>query len=159
MLQRIYGTVWSSQEELDQFLWRRAEAKKRDHRRLGLQLDLFSVPRRVTGGGAFWHPKGWRLYNTLRDAMREIQAKRGYQEIYTPPLVHPEAVAAVGPLGSVSRHDVPGRGRRAGSTASSPMNCPESTFIYRARRCAHIRDFPVAADGVRGAAPVRVVGR
>src|SRR3989337_3072560 len=87
MLQRIYGTAWPTQEELDQFLWRREEAKKRDHRRLGVQLDLFSF-HDVSPGGAFWHPKGWTLYNTLRDAMRSIQERRGYQEIYTPPLVH-----------------------------------------------------------------------
>ncbi|HUG47148.1 MAG TPA: threonine--tRNA ligase, partial [Candidatus Limnocylindria bacterium] len=87
MLQRIYGTVWATQEELDRYLWRRAEAKKRDHRRLGVQLDLFSF-HDVSPGAAFWHPKGWTLYQTLRDAMRGLQAGRGYQEIYTPPLVH-----------------------------------------------------------------------
>ena len=57
MLQRIYGTVWETQEELDQFLWRREEAKKRDHRQLGVQLDLFSF-HDVSPGAAFWHPKG-----------------------------------------------------------------------------------------------------
>jgi len=76
-LQRIYGTVWSTQEQLDTHLWRREEAKKRDHRKLGLQLDLFSF-HDVSPGAAFWHPKGWRLYQTLRDAMRENQEKRGY---------------------------------------------------------------------------------
>ena len=86
-MQRVYGTAWPTQEELDKFLWRREEAKKRDHRKLGVQLDLFSFSD-VSPGAAFWHPKGWTLYHTLRDAMREIQARRGYQEIYTPPLVH-----------------------------------------------------------------------
>ena len=86
-LQRIYGTVWEKQEDLDRFLWRRAEARKRDHRRLGVQLDLFSF-HDVSPGAAFWHPKGWTLYQTLRGAMRELQERRGYQEIYTPPLVH-----------------------------------------------------------------------
>ena len=86
-LQRIYGTVWSTQEDLDTYLWRREEAKKRDHRKLGLQLDLFSF-HDISPVAAFWHPKGWRLYQTLRDAMRANQDKRGYQEIYTPPLVH-----------------------------------------------------------------------
>src|SRR5688572_8924156 len=86
MLQRIYGTVWSTQEELDLYLWRRQEARKRDHRRLGVQLDLFSF-HDVSPGAPFWHPKGWTLYRTLENAMRELQADRGYQEIYTPPLV------------------------------------------------------------------------
>ncbi len=87
MLQRIYGTVWPTQEELDLYLERREEAKKRDHRRLGVQLDLFSF-HDVSPGSPFWHPKGWTLYRTLENAMRELQERRGYQEIYTPPLVH-----------------------------------------------------------------------
>jgi len=86
MLQRIYGTVWPSQEELDAYLHRREEEKRRDHRRLGVQLDLYSF-HDVSPGAAFWHPKGWTLYRTLENAMREQQAGRGYQEIYTPPMV------------------------------------------------------------------------
>ena len=87
MLQRIYGTVWETQEDLDRFLWRREEAKKRDHRRLGVQLDLFSF-HDVSPGSAFWHPKGQRLWRTLETAMRELQERRGYQEIATPMIVH-----------------------------------------------------------------------
>ena len=140
MLQRVYGTVWSSQEELDKFLWRRAEAKKRDHRRLGLQLDLFSF-HDVAPGEAFWHPKGWVLYNILRDAMRGIQKKRGYQEIYTPPLVHQK-------LWQQSGHWDLYRDNmflvQADDTLYSlkPMNCPESTFIYRSRVRSY-REFPL----------------
>ena len=87
MLQRVYGTVWSTQEELDLYLWRRQEARKRDHRRLGVALDLFSF-HDVSPGSAFWHPKGQRLWRTLETAMRELQERRGYQEISTPILVH-----------------------------------------------------------------------
>ncbi len=86
MLQRIYGTAWATQEDLDAYLWRREEAKKRDHRRLGSQLDLFSF-HDVSPGSAFWHPKGQMIWRTLEGAMRELQAKRGYQEISTPILV------------------------------------------------------------------------
>ena len=131
MLQRIYGTVWPTQEELDQYLWRREEAKKRDHRRLGVQLDLFSF-HDVAPGAAFWHPKGWTLYQTLREGMREIQARRGYQEIYTPPLVHQK-------LWERSGHWEHYRDNMflveaEGQTFSlKPMNCPESTYIYRSR--------------------------
>jgi threonyl-tRNA synthetase len=140
MLQRVYGTVWSSQAELDQFLWRRAEAKKRDHRKLGVQLDLFSF-HDVSPGGAFWHPKGWRLYQTLRDAMREIQARRGYQEIYTPPLVHQK-------LWQQSGHWDLYRDKMFLVNADEqiyslkPMNCPESTFIYRSKVRSY-REFPL----------------
>src|SRR6188508_3012539 len=66
-MQRVYGTAWPTQEELDAFLWRREEAKKRDHRKLGVQLDLFSF-NDVSPGAAFWHPKGWTLYRTLQNA-------------------------------------------------------------------------------------------
>jgi threonyl-tRNA synthetase len=140
MLQRIYGTVWSSQEELDQFLWRRAEAKKRDHRRLGLQLDLFSF-HDVSPGGAFWHPKGWRLYNTLRDAMREIQARRGYQEIYTPPLVHQKLWLQSGHW-DLYREKMFLVEADEQLYSLKPMNCPESTFIYRSKVRSY-RDFPL----------------
>ena len=140
MLQRIYGTVWASQEELDRYLWRRAEAKKRDHRRLGVQLDLFSF-HDVAPGAAFWHPKGWTLYQTLRGAMRELQAKRGYQEVYTPPLVHQK-------LWERSGHWEHYRDNMflveaEGQTFSlKPMNCPESSFIYRSRTRSY-RDLPL----------------
>src|SRR5450756_1902698 len=87
MLQRIYGTVWETQAELDQYLWRREEAKKRDHRKLGVQLDLFSF-HDVSPGSAFWHPKGQRIWRTLETAMRELQDRYGYEEISTPILVN-----------------------------------------------------------------------
>ena len=139
-LQRIYGTVWSSQEELDTYLWRRAEAKKRDHRKLGLQLDLYSF-HDVAPGAAFWHPKGWRLYQTLRDAMRENQAKRGYQEIYTPPLVHRKLWEQSGHWehyrDSMYLLDIDGE-----EFSLKPMNCPESTFIYKSRVRSY-RDLPL----------------
>ena len=64
MLQRIYGTVWATQDDLDEYLWRREEAKKRDHRRLGVQLDLFSF-HDVSPGSAFWHPRGQMIWRTL----------------------------------------------------------------------------------------------
>ncbi len=130
-LQRVYGTVWSTQEELDTYLWRRTEARKRDHRRLGVQLDLFSF-HDVSPGMAFWHPKGWALYQTLREALREMQARRGYQEIYTPPLVHQKLWEQSGHwdhyrdnMYLVESDDQ--------TFSLKPMNCPESTYIYRSR--------------------------
>ena len=130
-LQRIYGTVWSTQEELDQYLWRRAEAKKRDHRRLGVQLDLFSF-HDVSPGAAFWHPRGWTLYRTLQDALRELQARRGYQEIYTPPLVHQRLWERSGHWEHYRENMF--LVEAEGQTFSlKPMNCPESTFVYRSR--------------------------
>jgi threonyl-tRNA synthetase len=140
MLQRIYGTVWSTQEELDQYLWRRDEAKKRDHRRLGVQLDLFSF-HDVSPGSAFWHPKGQRVWRTLESAIRESQERRGYQEISTPILVHGKLWEQSGhwPLyaDNMFRLDIENQ-----PFSLKPMNCPESTFIYR-NRVRSYRDLPL----------------
>ncbi len=131
MLQRIYGTVWPTQEELDQYLWRREQAKLRDHRRLGVQLDLFSF-HDVSPGAAFWHPKGWTLYRTLENAMRELQARRGYQEIYTPPLVHRKLWEQSGHWDLYREHMFLIEAEDE-TFSLKPMNCPESTYIYRSR--------------------------
>ena len=140
MLQRIYGTVWATQEDLDQYLWRRAEAKKRDHRRLGIALDLFSF-HDVSPGSAFWHPKGQTIWRTLESAMRELQLRRGYQEISTPILVDKKLWQQSGHWDlydanmfrlTSEDHDF----------ALKPMNCPESTFIYRSKIRSY-RDLPL----------------
>ena len=140
MLQRVYGTVWPTQDELDQFLWRREEAKKRDHRRLGVQLDLFSF-HDVSPGSAFWHPKGQRIWRTLETAMRELQERRGYEEISTPIVVSER-------LWRQSGHwdfyrDNMFLIESEGQTFSlKPMNCPESTFVYRSHLRSY-RDLPL----------------
>ena len=140
MLQRVYGTVWPTQDELDQYLWRREEAKKRDHRRLGVQLDLFSF-HDVSPGSAFWHPKGQRLWRTLETAMRELQERRGYEEISTPIVVSER-------LWRQSGHwdfyrDNMFLIESEGQTFSlKPMNCPESTFVYRSHLRSY-RDLPL----------------
>ncbi len=118
MLQRIYGTVWPTQEELDQYLWRRAEAKKRDHRRLGVQLDLYSF-HDVSPGSAFWHPKGQMIWRTLEGAMRELQAPTRLPGGQHPDPGRQEALAAVGPLGPLRREHVQARRRRTTTSPSS----------------------------------------
>jgi len=139
-LQRIYGTVWPTQEELDAYLWRRAEAKKRDHRRLGVQLDLYSF-HDVSPGSAFWHPKGQMMWRTLEAAMRELQDRRGYQEVSTPILVHKKLWEQSGHWANYD--DNMFRVEVESQTFSlKPMNCPESTFIYRSRLRSY-RDFPI----------------
>jgi threonyl-tRNA synthetase len=140
MLQRIYGTVWATQEDLDRYLWRRAEAKKRDHRRLGVQLDLFSF-HDVSPGSAFWHPKGQRVWRTLETAMRELQERRGYQEISTPILVHEKLWLQSGhlPLYADNMFLMQVEDQ---TFSLKPMNCPESTFIYK-NRVRSYRDLPL----------------
>jgi threonyl-tRNA synthetase len=140
MLQRVYGTVWATQQDLDTYLWRREEARKRDHRRLGVALDLFSF-HDVSPGSAFWHPKGQRLWRTLEGAMRELQDRRGYQEVSTPILVHRKVWERSGHWDLYGENMF--RLESEGQTFSlKPMNCPESTFIYRSRIRSY-RDLPL----------------
>ncbi len=140
MLQRIYGTVWETREDLERFLWRREEARKRDHRRLGVALDLYSF-HDVAPGSAFWHPRGQRIWRTLEGAMRELQERRGYQEISTPILVHEKLWHQSGhlPLYADNMFLLEAEGQ---TFSLKPMNCPESTFIYRSRVRSY-RDLPL----------------
>ncbi|MBP1704963.1 MAG: thrS [Chloroflexi bacterium] len=140
MLQRIYGTVWASQEELDRYLWRREEAKRRDHRRLGVQLDLYSF-HDVSPGSAFWHPKGWRVWLSLQEAMRELQERRGYDEIATPMVVAEKLWRQSGhwDLYRDNMFLIESEGQ---TFSLKPMNCPESTFIYKSRVRSY-RDLPL----------------
>ena len=139
-LQRIYGTVWPTQEELDAYLWRREEAKKRDHRRLGVQLDLFSF-HDVSPAMAFWHPKGQRIWRTLEGAMRELQTRRGYEEVSTPIVVSEKLWRQSGhwDLYRENMFLVESEGQ---TFSLKPMNCPESTFIYRSHLRSY-RDLPL----------------
>ena len=140
MLQRVYGTVWATQADLDQFLWRREEAKKRDHRRLGVQLDLFSF-HDVSPGSAFWHPKGQRLWRTLETAMRELQERRGYLEISTP-IVISERLWRQSGHWDFYRDNMFLIEAEGQTFSLKPMNCPESTFIYRSHLRSY-RDLPL----------------
>ena len=140
MLQRVYGTAWSTQEDLDAYLWRRDEAKKRDHRRLGVALDLFSF-HDVSPGSAFWHPKGQMIWRTLEGAMRELQLRRGYQEISTPILVSERVWRQSGHWDFYKDNMFIVESEKQ-LFSLKPMNCPESTFIYRARKRSY-RDLPL----------------
>jgi threonyl-tRNA synthetase len=140
MLQRIYGTAWPTDEELKAFLWRRDEAKKRDHRRLGVQLDLFSF-HDVSPGAAFWHPKGQRLWRLLEDSMRELHARRGYLEVSTPMLVSERLWRQSGHW-DLYRENMFLFEAEAQTFSLKPMNCPESTFIYRSKLRSY-RDLPL----------------
>ena len=140
MLQRIYGTVWETQEELDLYLERREEAKKRDHRKLGVQLDLYSF-HDVSPGSAFWHPKGQRIWRTLETAMRELQDRRGYEEVSTPIVVSERLWRQSGHWDHYAENMfiVESEGQQF---SLKPMNCPESTFIYRSHLRSY-RDLPL----------------
>ena len=129
MLQRIYGTAWQTQEDLDRYLWRLEEAKKRDHRKLGRELDLF-VFHDVSPGAPFWLPKGVILVRELERFAREAQDAHGYTEISTPIVVNKKLWEQSGHWEHYGAHmftlEVEGQ-----LYSLKPMNCPGSTFVYR----------------------------
>ncbi len=84
MLQRIYGTAWETPEELKDYLWRLEEAKKRDHRKLGRELDLFSIEEEIGGGLVLWHPKGGTMRKIIEDFWDDEHEEAGYSFVYTP---------------------------------------------------------------------------
>src|SRR6266511_293660 len=140
MLQRIYGTAWLTKEELDKHLWRLEEAKKRDHRKLGRELDLFDFFD-VAPGAPFWLPGGMILVRELEKFARESLDARGYQEISTPMLVNKK-------LWEESGHwDLYGDNMFKVEVEDEvfslkPMNCPPSTYVYR-RALRSYRDLPL----------------
>src|SRR6266851_2729077 len=140
MLQRIYGTAWLTQEELDKHLWRLEEAKKRDHRKLGRELDLFDFYD-IAPGAPFWLPGGMVLVRELEKYARESLDARGYQEIATPLLVNKKLWEQSGHWDyyqeNMFKFDVEGE-----VFSLKPMNCPESTLVYR-HALRSYRDLPL----------------
>jgi len=140
MLQRIYGTAWHGQEELDRYLWRLEEAKRRDHRKLGRELDLYAF-HDVSPGAPFWLPKGMVIFRELERFWREVHDARGYQEISTPILVNKR-------LWEESGHWEHYRENmflvevEEQVFGLKPMNCPESTYVYR-HHLRSYRDLPL----------------
>jgi threonyl-tRNA synthetase len=140
MLQRIYGTAWLTQEELDQHLWRLEEARKRDHRKLGRELDLFDFYD-VAPGAPFWLPHGMILVRELEKFAREHLDARGYQEISTPMLVNKKLWEQSGHWEHYQDNmftlEVEGE-----IFSLKPMNCPEASYVYR-RSLRSYRDLPL----------------
>ncbi len=140
MLQRIYGTVWETQAELDQYLWRLEEAKKRDHRKLGRELDLFSF-HPESPAAPFWHPRGMALWHALEDWSREVRRDGGFVEVRTPAVVRKELWETSGhwALYQDNMFVLPDGEHTAGL---KPMNCPESMLIYKTQLRSY-RDLPM----------------
>jgi threonyl-tRNA synthetase len=140
MLQRIYGTAWLTQEELDKHLWRLEEAKKRDHRKLGRELDLYAF-HDVSPGSPFWLPNGWILVRELERFVREVLDARGYQEISTPILVNKRLWEQSGHW-DYYRENMFLVESEEQMFGLKPMNCPESTLVYR-HALRSYRDLPL----------------
>src|SRR5881628_2063155 len=140
MLQRIYGTAWLTQEDLDKHLWRLEEAKKRDHRKLGRELDLY-IFNEVAPGAPIWLPGGWTIVRELERFVREHLDAAGYQEISTPILVNKKLWEQSGHW-DYYRDNMFFVESEEQIFSLKPMNCPESTLVYR-HTLRSYRDLPL----------------
>ncbi len=147
MLQRIYGTAWFTKDDLEGYLRRLEEAKKRDHRALGKQLDLFSIQEDVGPGLVFWHPKGAMIQHQLRRFIEDTILERGYSLVYTPNVTREELFLRSGHLPLYAANQFPPMAAGEGEAESvryrvKPMNCPMHILIYASQQRSY-RDLPV----------------
>ena len=142
MLQRIYGTAWWKKEELDAYLFRIEEAKRRDHRKLGRELDLFLV-HAVSPGAVFWTDRGTTIYNAVVDFVRELQ-RDGFQEIKTPLLYNKALWEQSGHWGKYRENMFLVLDNESGEHdfGLKPMNCPSHYVLYQAKRHSY-RELPL----------------
>ena len=154
MLQRIYGTAWPSQDELNAYLEMLAEAEKRDHRKLGQELDLFSFPEEIGSGLAVFHPKGGIVRRAMEDYSRKRHEDEGYEFVYSPHITKAALFETSGHLEWYAEgmyppkihdeeHHADGTIKRAGQQYyMKPMNCPFHNLIYRSRGRSY-RELPL----------------
>ncbi len=140
MLQRIYGTAWRDKKELDAYLHRLEEAEKRDHRKIGKALDLFHTQEEAPGM-AFWHSKGWQIYLTIQDYIREKLKHHGYQEVHTPQVIDRSLWEKSGHWEKF-RDDIFVTETEDRVFAIKPMNCPAHIQIYN-HGLKSYRDLPL----------------
>ncbi len=142
MLQRIYGITFPSRKELDEYLFRLEEAKRRDHRKLGVELELFLLTPRVGGGLPLWLPKGTVLRETLENFLREEQRKRGYLPVVTPHIGNINLYKTSGHYPYYKESQFPPVKIEEEEFLLKPMNCPHHHQIYMARPRSY-RDLPL----------------
>src|SRR5438874_1169974 len=140
-LQRIHGTAWPSQKELDQYLFQLEEAERRDHRKLGRELDLFHLQDEAVGS-VFWHPKGWRLYRSIEEYMRRRLDAAGYLEVRGPTLLDRSLWEASGHWETFRENMFIAESRDERILAVKPMNCPGHVLIFR-NRLRSYRELPL----------------
>ena len=141
MLQRIYGTCWSTKKDLDEYLHRLEEAEKRDHRKLGKEMDLFHF-REESPGSVFWHEKGWLLFQRLIEYMRMKQRLAGYKEINTPELLDKSLWEKSGHWEKFGQHMFTSETPDEKTFAVKPMNCPGCVQIFN-QGLKSYRDLPL----------------
>ena len=141
-LQRIYGTAWESRDQQDEYLAFLAEAEKRDHRKLGAELDLFSFPTEIGSGLAVFHPKGGLVRKILEDYSRRRHAEAGYEFVNTPHITKSELFEISGHLGWFGENIFPPMELEGARYYLKPMNCPMHILIYRSRGRSY-RELPL----------------
>jgi len=152
MLQRIYGTAWFKKEDLDAYLHRLEEARKRDHRVIGRQLDLFSISDVVGPGLVLWHPKGAMIKWLLSRAVEDDNVANGYDLVYTPNVTKEELFEISGHLPLYAANQYPPMAAGAGEAEEvryrvKPMNCPMHALIYKSQQRSY-RDLPIRLSEV-----------
>jgi threonyl-tRNA synthetase len=130
MLQRIYGTAWANEKQLKDYLTRLEEAEKRDHRRIGKELDLFHLQDEAPGA-VFWHPKGWALFQQLIAYMRERQTEAGYVEVNTPEIMDRELWVQSGHIANFGDNMYMTTTPDERTFAIKPMNCPGHIQVFK----------------------------
>jgi threonyl-tRNA synthetase len=141
MLQRIYGTCWANERQLKDYLFRIEEAERRDHRKLGRQLDLFHFQEEAPGA-VFWHPRGWTLFQTLIGYLRERQDASGYVEVNTPDMMDRSLWEASGHWQTFGEHMFTTQVDEERTFAIKPMNCPGHVQVFKSRLHSY-RDLPL----------------
>jgi threonyl-tRNA synthetase len=141
MLQRIYGTAWPSQQELDDYLWRVEEARKRDHRLLGRELDLFSISEDVGPGLILWHPKGAAIRIAIEDFSRREHLSNGYEWVFTPHVGRANLWETSGHLGFYRENMYASMTVEEDEYFVKPMNCPFHVQIFKSQLRSY-RDLP-----------------
>ncbi|UJB31444.1 threonine--tRNA ligase [Chromobacterium sp. Beijing] len=140
MLQRVYGTAWAKKEDLDAYLYMLEEAEKRDHRKLGVQLDLFHLQDEAPGM-VFWHPKGWQLWQSVEQYMREKLNREGYKEIRTPMMMDAHLWERSGHAANYRENMFITESEKR-DYAVKPMNCPGHVQVFNSGLRSY-RDLPL----------------
>ena len=140
MLQRIYGTAWATKEELQQHLTRLEEAEKRDHRKLGRELDFFHMEE-TAPGMVFWHPKGWTVWQQVEQYMRKVYLENGYQEVKGPQVLDKGLWEKTGHWGNYRDQMFTTESEKR-EYALKPMNCPGHVLIFNSHLRSY-RDLPL----------------
>ncbi|WP_295502966.1 threonine--tRNA ligase [Limnohabitans sp. Rim8] len=140
MLQRVYGTAWASKDDLQQYLLRLEEAEKRDHRKLGRELDLFHIDEHAPGL-VFWHPKGWTVWQTIEQYMRQVYRDNGYQEVKGPQIIDKSLWEKTGHWDKYRDNMFTTESEKR-DYALKPMNCPGHILIFK-QGIKSYRDLPL----------------